>query len=104
LFKLTINDKRVARLTDNTDFIQSWAISPDGKKAMTVHAQYLNFEWGHKILLKVFLCDLVKGERKEILAGRPQGLGRGGVRRMHGIPRRPRRSEEVKRKKYPLKY
>ncbi|MCX6570186.1 MAG: prolyl oligopeptidase family serine peptidase [Candidatus Aminicenantes bacterium] len=70
LFKLTIKDKKVARLTDNTDFIQSWAVTPDGKRAMTVDGQYLSFEWDHKILPKVFLCDLEKGTSKEILAGK----------------------------------
>lgn len=70
LFKLTIKDKKIARLTDNTDFIQSWAVTPDGKRAMTVDGQYLSFEWDHKILPKVFLCDLEKGTSKEILAGK----------------------------------
>ena len=69
LFKLTVKDKKVVRLTDNTDFIQSWAATPDGKKALTVHQQYLSFEWDQKILPKVFLYDLARGERKEILAG-----------------------------------
>lgn len=70
LFKLTVKDRKVARLTDNTDFIQSWAVTPDGKRAMTVDGQYLSFEWDQKILPKVFLYDLAKGERREILAGR----------------------------------
>lgn len=70
LFKLTVKDRKVVRLTDNADFIQSWAATPDGTKAMTVHGQYLSFEWDQKILPKVFVYDLVKGDRKEILAGR----------------------------------
>jgi dipeptidyl aminopeptidase/acylaminoacyl peptidase len=70
LFKLTLKDKKVARLTDNPDFIQSWAVSRDGKRAMTVNGQYLSFEWDQKILPKVFLCDLEKGTSKEILAGK----------------------------------
>jgi len=77
LFKLAVKDKKVTRLTDNTDFIQSWAVTPDGKKAMTVHGQYLSFEWDQKILPKTFLYDLAKGERKELFAGRrivPVGL------------------------------
>jgi len=69
LFKLAVKDKKVTRLTDNTDFIQSWAVTPDGKKAMTVHGQYLSFEWDQKILPKTFLYDLAKGERKELFAG-----------------------------------
>jgi len=77
LFKLAVKDKKVTRLTDNTDFIQSWAVTPDGKKAAAVHGQYLSFAWDQKILPKTFLYDLVKGERKEIFAGRrivPMGL------------------------------
>ena len=77
LFKLAVKDKKVTRLTDNTDFIQSWAVTPDGKKAATVHGQYLSFAWDQKILPKTFLYDLVKGERKEIFAGQriiPMGL------------------------------
>ena len=69
LFKLAVKDKKVTRLTDNTDFIQSWAVTSDGKKAVTVHGQYLSFEWDHKILPKTFLYDLAKGGRKELFAG-----------------------------------
>ncbi len=69
LFKLAVKDRKVTRLTDNTDFIQSWAVTPDGKKAMTVHGQYLSFEWDQKILPRTFLYDLVKAERKELFAG-----------------------------------
>ncbi|HMA54970.1 MAG TPA: hypothetical protein VKT17_10930, partial [Acidobacteriota bacterium] len=70
LFKLAIKDRKITRLTDNADFIQAWAVTPDGKTAMTVNGQYLSFEWDHKILPKVFLCDLAGGGRKEILASR----------------------------------
>jgi len=77
LFKLAVKDKKVTRLTDNTDFIQSWAVTPDGKKAMTVHGQYLSFEWDQKILPKTFFYDFAKGERKELFPGQrivPVGL------------------------------
>ena len=77
LFKLAVKDRKVTRLTDNTDFIQSWAVTPDGKKAMTVHGQYLSFEWDQKILPKTFFYDFAKGERKELFAGQrivPVGL------------------------------
>jgi dipeptidyl aminopeptidase/acylaminoacyl peptidase len=79
LFKLSLKDKKTTRLTDNTDFIQAWAVTPDGRTAMTVNGQYLSFEWDHKILPKVFICDLAGGGRKEILAGRrivPSGVRR----------------------------
>ena len=70
LFKLALKDKKVVRLTDNTDFIQSWAVTPDGKTALTVDGQYLSFEWDMKILPKTFVWDLAAGTRKEILSGR----------------------------------
>jgi dipeptidyl aminopeptidase/acylaminoacyl peptidase len=69
LFKLAVKDKKVTRLTENTDFIQSWAASSDGKKAVSVHGQYLSFEWDQKILPKTILHDLVTGESREIFAG-----------------------------------
>jgi dipeptidyl aminopeptidase/acylaminoacyl peptidase len=69
LFKLAVKDKKVSRLTDNTDFIQSWAVTPDGKRALTVHAQYLSFEWDQKILPKTFVYDFGTGTRQEIFVG-----------------------------------
>jgi dipeptidyl aminopeptidase/acylaminoacyl peptidase len=69
LFRLAVKDKKVTRLTDNTDFIQNWAVTDDGRLALTVHQQYLSFAWDNKILPKTFLYNLVKGERKELFAG-----------------------------------
>ncbi|MGD1010468.1 MAG: prolyl oligopeptidase family serine peptidase [Candidatus Aminicenantales bacterium] len=79
LFKLAVKDRKVSRLTDNTDFIQAWAVTPDGQHALTVHGQYLSFEWDHKILPKTYVYDLVKGGRKELFAGQrivPMGVER----------------------------
>ena len=70
LFKLAVKDRKITRLTDNTDFIQAWSVTPDGRTALTVHGQYLSFEWDQKILPRVFVYDLATGGRKEILAGR----------------------------------
>jgi dipeptidyl aminopeptidase/acylaminoacyl peptidase len=69
LFKLAVKDKKVTRLTGNTDFIQSWAVTADGKRAAAVHGQYLSFEWDHKILPRTFLHDLAGGEPQDIFAG-----------------------------------
>ncbi len=55
-------------------------MTPDGRKALTVHGQYLSFEWDHKILPKTFLYDLAGGERKELFAG--QRIVPSGVRRV----------------------
>lgn len=69
LFQLKIKDKKINRLTDNTDFISAWDVTSDGKMAATVHQQYLSFVWDHKILPKTFFYDLTTGERKEVFVG-----------------------------------
>jgi len=69
LFKLTVKDKKITRLTDNKDFISVWAPSPNGKMAVSSHQQYLSFEWDHRILPKTFLFNLETGEKKELFAG-----------------------------------
>ena len=70
LYRLSVKDRRIVRLTDNEDFIQAWDVTPDGAAALAVHGRSLSFEWDHKVLPKVFVHDLVRGTAKEILAGR----------------------------------
>lgn len=70
LFKLAVKDRKVARLTDNTDFIQTFDISPNGKMAATVQEQYLSYEWDNKIPPKTFIYDLSTGMPKEVFAGK----------------------------------
>ncbi|MCL4523505.1 MAG: hypothetical protein M1451_06280, partial [Acidobacteria bacterium] len=70
LFKFAVKDKKVTRLTDNDDWIQSWDVTRDGKKAVTVHGQYLSYAWDHKIPPKTFVYDLETGKRTELF---PEG-------------------------------
>ena len=66
LFKLAIPDKKVTRLTTNDDWIENWAVSRDGRMAVAVHAQYLSYEWDHKIAPRIYLHDLRTGEPREL--------------------------------------
>ncbi len=66
LFKLNVKDKKVTRLTENDDWIETWAASPDGKKAVTVHARSLSYQWDQKVPPAVFLYDLASGQRKQL--------------------------------------
>ncbi len=68
LYKFSVKEKKVTRLTSNTDFISGWSISPDGKKAVADHDQYLSFAWDQKTLPKTFLHDLTTGESKQVFA------------------------------------
>jgi len=66
LFKLSVKDKKVTRLTDNDDWIQSWAVSRDGKRAVATHERSLAYGWDQKIPPVTFFYDLETGERKQI--------------------------------------
>jgi dipeptidyl aminopeptidase/acylaminoacyl peptidase len=69
LFRLTVKDRKITRLTANSDFINEWAVSPDGKKAVASHHEYLSFEWDQKTLPRTYLYDLETGARRELFVG-----------------------------------
>ena len=66
LYRLSVKDKKVTRLTTNRDWIQSWAVSRDGKRAVAVHARSLAYAWDHKVPPVTFLYDLTTGEGKQV--------------------------------------
>jgi Tol biopolymer transport system component len=66
LFKVSVKTKKVTRLTDNSDRIDSFAVSPDGRHAVTIHERSLRFVYDNRIKPVVFLHDLQSGERKQI--------------------------------------
>src|SRR5262245_53264649 len=66
LFKVDVNPGKVKRLTDNTDWIQSLSVSPDGKWAVTVHGRSLHFVYDNKVKPAVFLTNLETRERKRL--------------------------------------
>jgi dipeptidyl aminopeptidase/acylaminoacyl peptidase len=70
LFSYSIKTKLVTRLTDNTDRIEDFALSPDGRRAVTIHGQSLRYPYDHRDKPLVFLYDLAAGERKQIFTER----------------------------------
>jgi dipeptidyl aminopeptidase/acylaminoacyl peptidase len=68
LWQIDLKDKKSERLTSNTDRIQSLAVSPDGKYAVTIHECSLCYTFDHRIKPKVFLYDLQSMERSQIFA------------------------------------
>jgi dipeptidyl aminopeptidase/acylaminoacyl peptidase len=74
LFKVDVNPGKVKRLTSNTDWIQSLAVSPDGKWAVTVHGRSLRFIYDNKIKPVVVLTNLATGERKQLFKERQFNL------------------------------
>ncbi len=66
LWTVDVKEKKSERLTANADRIQSIAISPDGRYAVTIHERSLSYTFNHKIKPVVSLYDLETKERKQI--------------------------------------
>lgn len=66
LFKISVKDKKVIRLTANTDWIEQWAVSKDGKYAVAVHAKSLHYTFDQKVPPITMLHNLTDGTKKQI--------------------------------------
>src|SRR5262244_1984796 len=49
LYKMSVKDKKVTRLTTNTDWIHGFSVSKDGKYAAAIHAKNLRYQFDQKI-------------------------------------------------------
>lgn len=76
LFELSVKTKDVKCLTQNTDRIQDFALSPDGRRAVTFHERSLRYEYDNAIRPLYFLYDLKSGERQAIFEERKFNLGK----------------------------
>jgi dipeptidyl aminopeptidase/acylaminoacyl peptidase len=77
LYKISVKDSKITRLTTNTDWIESFELSPDMKYAVASHARSLHYAFDHKVRPVVILHDLAGGPEKQIFADlriRPQGF------------------------------
>ena len=70
LFTLSLKDKKVTRITDNTDWIRAFQPSWDGKKVVAVASRELSYAWDEKTPPATYLIDLTTGTRTQILPGR----------------------------------
>ena len=68
LYKFSVKDKKATRLTDNDDWIQSFEVSRDKKKAVAVARRELSFAWDQKIPPVTYLIDLATGARTQVFA------------------------------------
>lgn len=66
LFKVDVKSGKVSRLTENTDRIQNFWISPDNNHVVTWHDRSLRNSYDQSQKPAIFLTDLKTGERKEI--------------------------------------
>lgn len=69
LYSLAVDTHEIHSLTDNTDWIQDFALSPDGKTVVTVHERSLSEGYDQKIPSITKLTDLVTGSSRVIFDG-----------------------------------
>ena len=67
LYKVSVKEKKSTRLTTNTDWIEDWAVSRDGKFAVARHAKSLHYEFDQKVQPVTILHNLADGTEKQIL-------------------------------------
>jgi dipeptidyl aminopeptidase/acylaminoacyl peptidase len=68
LFKINVKDKKITRLTANTDWIGNWAASKDGKFVAAVHEKSLHYTFDQKTPPIAVLHNLSDGTEKRIFA------------------------------------
>jgi dipeptidyl aminopeptidase/acylaminoacyl peptidase len=69
IFKFSIKDQKVTRLTDNADWILNFEISHDKKQLVAVARRELSYAWDQKIPPVTYLVNIATGERTEIFTG-----------------------------------
>ena len=77
LYKLSVKDRKVTRLTTNTDWIQRWFVSKDGRYVAAIHGKSLRYQFDQKIPPVSVLHNLADGTEKTIFAEgriRPYGF------------------------------
>ena len=67
LYKIEIKDKKITRLTANTDWIENWGVSRDGRYVAASHAKSLRYAFDQKTPPVIILHDLSNGHEKQIL-------------------------------------
>jgi dipeptidyl aminopeptidase/acylaminoacyl peptidase len=66
LFKLSVKDKVVTRLTENNDWILDFKVSRDKTKAVAVARRELSFAWDQKTPPATYLVDLASGKTTQV--------------------------------------
>jgi dipeptidyl aminopeptidase/acylaminoacyl peptidase/formylglycine-generating enzyme required for sulfatase activity len=76
LYKISVKDKKITRLTTNMDWIESWSVSKDGKYAAASHAKSLHYEFDQKVPPITVLHNLSDGTEKQLFTeGRVRPYG-----------------------------
>jgi dipeptidyl aminopeptidase/acylaminoacyl peptidase len=77
LYKISVKDRKITRLSTNTDWIEDFEISRDGKYAVASHAKSLHYAFDHRVRPTVVLHDLASGKEQQVMGDlriRPEGF------------------------------
>jgi len=66
LFKISVKDKKITRLTTNADWIGNWSVSRDGKYVVAVHEKSLHYTFDQKVPPVTILHNLSDATEKQI--------------------------------------
>jgi len=69
LFRISVEGGELSRITDNDDWIDSLAVSPDGAWAVVLAQQSLSYGYDEKVLPHTRLVDLATGEAARLYEG-----------------------------------
>jgi dipeptidyl aminopeptidase/acylaminoacyl peptidase len=76
LYKISVKDKKITRLTNNMDWIGNWSVSRDGKYVAAVHEKSLHYTFDQKVPPITMLHNLSDGSEKTLFTeGRVQPRG-----------------------------
>jgi len=77
LYKINVKDRKITRLTTNTDWIEDFDLSHDGKYAVASHAKSLHYAFDQKNRPVVILHELSSGKDTQVMTDlriRPEAL------------------------------
>ena len=77
LYKVNVKDGKITRLTTNTDWIEQFELSHDGKYAVASHGKSLHYAFDQKAHPIVIIHSLTGGEDKQVFTDlriRPEGF------------------------------
>ncbi len=69
MFSIDVDAGKIARVTQNDDWMESVHVSPDGRWAVTRNVVSLSYEFDDKRQPETFLTDLDSGESRELFDG-----------------------------------
>ena len=69
LFQVCLDSGEIKRISNNTNWIRSMGVSPDGKWAAAIHQRSLRFAFDHAVTPALFIYNLETGEVAEVEKG-----------------------------------